>query len=63
MAFEGETSINGILCTLAENQPTTTLNITNITNASSQPVTARLMGLSFDADTKSYMTHITMVFD
>jgi hypothetical protein len=32
----------------------------NITNASSQPVTARQTGSSFDADTKSYITHIIL---
>jgi hypothetical protein len=37
--------------------PNTTVNITN---ASSQPVTARQTGSSFDADTKSYMTHVIL---
>jgi hypothetical protein len=32
----------------------------NLTNASSQPVTARQTGSSFDADTKSYMTHVIL---
>jgi hypothetical protein len=32
----------------------------NLTNASSQPVTARQTGSSFDADTRSYMTHVIL---
>lgn len=32
----------------------------NVTNASSQPVTARQTGSSFDADTRSYMTHVIL---
>jgi hypothetical protein len=37
--------------------PTTNINLTN---ASSQPVTARQTGSSFDADTRSYMTHVIL---
>jgi hypothetical protein len=32
----------------------------NVTNASSQPVTARQTGSSFDSDTRSYMTHVIL---
>jgi hypothetical protein len=32
----------------------------NVTNASSQPVTARQTSSSFDADTRSYMTHVIL---
>jgi len=32
----------------------------NVTNASSQPVTARQTGSSFDADSKSWMTHVIL---
>jgi len=32
----------------------------NITNASSQPDTARQTSSSFDADTRMYMTHVIL---
>jgi hypothetical protein len=34
--------------------------VMNITNASSQPVTARQTGSSFDSDSKSWMTHVIL---
>jgi hypothetical protein len=52
---------NGALSELSKSGGGGMPNMTmNVTNASSQPVTARQTGSSFDADAKSYMTHVIL---